>query len=126
MWITENYRLRFEGVTHLASWAKSSTSLARNLGHRMIAVESYQAKIRSKLSSLRQDTSNIKSMMIEIYQAFKVVIKEPPSHIEGETKDMETKDTDKDNVEKEQVFEEPKHAVLISNAKPTKTPTPEV
>ncbi|GKB25915.1 hypothetical protein Tco_0865316 [Tanacetum coccineum] len=83
---------------HLASWAKSSTSMAWNLGPRMTAVESSQAEIKSKISSLRQDTSDIKSMMTEIYQAFKgqsstpsssvsqttLAITEGPTNVEGE------------------------------------------
>ncbi|GJX18721.1 hypothetical protein Tco_0221398 [Tanacetum coccineum] len=56
---------------HLASWAKSSTSMAWNLGPRMTAVESSQDKIRSEISSLKKDTLDIKSMMTEIYQSFK-------------------------------------------------------
>ncbi|GJY80064.1 hypothetical protein Tco_0492815 [Tanacetum coccineum] len=86
------------------------------------------------LSSLKSDTSEIKSMMTEIYQAFKgqsltpsssmpqitlaitegpanvgvenvtpVVTEEPPSHTEGETKDMKTQDTNEDKVEKDQI-----------------------
>ncbi|GJR03614.1 hypothetical protein Tco_0526598 [Tanacetum coccineum] len=56
---------------HLETWAKSSTSMAWNLGPRLTAIESSQAKIRSEISSLKSDTSEIKSMMTEIYQAFK-------------------------------------------------------
>ncbi|GKA02591.1 hypothetical protein Tco_0675372 [Tanacetum coccineum] len=100
---------------HLSSWVKSSISMAWNLGPRMTAVESSKAEIRFELSSLRQDTSDVKSMMTEIYQAFKVVIEEPPSHTEGETEDIETQDTNTDKVEKEQVSEEPKHDVPISS-----------
>ncbi|GJU61452.1 hypothetical protein Tco_1243287 [Tanacetum coccineum] len=48
---------------HLASWAKSSNSLAWNLGLRMTIVESSQAEIRSKISSLKQDTSEIKHLL---------------------------------------------------------------
>ncbi|GJX90725.1 hypothetical protein Tco_0344051, partial [Tanacetum coccineum] len=79
---------------HLASWAKSSTSMAWNLGPRMTAVEISQAEIRNEVSSLRQDTSDIKYMMTEFYQAFKVVTKEPPSHTKGETEDLEKQDMD--------------------------------
>ncbi|GJX27712.1 hypothetical protein Tco_0235791 [Tanacetum coccineum] len=103
---------------HLASWAKSSTSMAWNLGPRMTAVESSQAEIRSEISSLRKDTSYIKSMMIEIYQSFKgeenatqAGTEEPPSYTEGEHAAME---------------EEPTNAVLITKFKPTEIPTPEV
>ncbi|GKD47145.1 hypothetical protein Tco_1271790, partial [Tanacetum coccineum] len=56
---------------HLASWAKSSNSLDWNLGLRMTTVESSQAEIRSEISSLKQDTSEIKFMMTKIFQAFK-------------------------------------------------------
>ncbi|GJW00692.1 hypothetical protein Tco_1555943 [Tanacetum coccineum] len=52
---------------YLASWSKSSNSLAWNLGPRIIVVESSQAVIRYDISSLRQDTSEIKSMMLKIY-----------------------------------------------------------
>ncbi|GKD52262.1 hypothetical protein Tco_1281238, partial [Tanacetum coccineum] len=54
-----------------ASWTKSSTNMAWNLGSRMTAVEIYQTALKSKVSSLRQDTSEIKSMMVKIYQDFK-------------------------------------------------------
>ncbi|GKA00295.1 hypothetical protein Tco_0672845, partial [Tanacetum coccineum] len=56
---------------HLAEWDKLSTSLAWNLGPRMKSIKNSQAEIINKVSSLKQDTSDIKSMMIEIYQAFK-------------------------------------------------------
>nr|GFB74025.1 hypothetical protein [Tanacetum cinerariifolium] len=56
---------------HLAAWANSSTFMAWNLGPRLTAIEISQTKIRSKISSFKSDTSEIKSMMTEIYQAFK-------------------------------------------------------
>nr|GEV67875.1 retrovirus-related Pol polyprotein from transposon TNT 1-94 [Tanacetum cinerariifolium] len=56
---------------HLAEWANSSTSMAWNLSPRMTAIENSQVEIRIDVSSLRQDTSEIKSMLTEIYQAFK-------------------------------------------------------
>ncbi|GKB42023.1 hypothetical protein Tco_0886965 [Tanacetum coccineum] len=97
---TEAYTKNLTALTEL---------LTLNLGPRMIAFESSQAEIRSELSSLKQDTSDVKSMMTEIYQAFRVVTEEPPSYTEGETEYMETHDTDTNKVEKEQVSEEPKH-----------------
>ncbi|GJR28458.1 hypothetical protein Tco_1104690 [Tanacetum coccineum] len=54
-----------------AAWTKSSTNMARNLGSRMTAIEISQTGLKRKVSSLRQDTSEIKSMMTESYQAFK-------------------------------------------------------
>ncbi|GJZ33531.1 hypothetical protein Tco_0578967 [Tanacetum coccineum] len=53
------------------AWTKSSTNMAWNLGSRMTAVEISQTALKSEVSSLRQETSEIKSMMVEIYQAFK-------------------------------------------------------
>ncbi|GJR90402.1 hypothetical protein Tco_0214413 [Tanacetum coccineum] len=104
---------------HLAELAKSSTSIACTIGSRMKAIELSLATIKFKVSSLRQDTSDIKSMMKEIYQANKcwgenvtqADIKEPPSHTEGDHVAM---------------VEEPTNAVPITTVKPTKIPTLEV
>ncbi|GJZ72302.1 hypothetical protein Tco_0636153 [Tanacetum coccineum] len=91
--------------------------MAWNLSPRMTAVESSQAKIRSEISSLRKDTSDIKSMMIEIYQSFKgqssapsssADTEEPLSHTEGEHAAVE---------------EEPTNALLITTVKPTEIST---
>ncbi|GJZ52343.1 hypothetical protein Tco_0606858 [Tanacetum coccineum] len=46
-----------------AAWTKSSTNMAWNLGSRMTTVEIYQTALKSEVSSLRKDTSEIKSMM---------------------------------------------------------------
>nr|GEU75360.1 retrovirus-related Pol polyprotein from transposon TNT 1-94 [Tanacetum cinerariifolium] len=54
-----------------AAWTKSSTNMAWNLGLRMTTIGISQTALKSKVSPLRQDTSKIKSMMAEIYQAFK-------------------------------------------------------
>ncbi|GKE97275.1 hypothetical protein Tco_1582130, partial [Tanacetum coccineum] len=54
-----------------AAWAKSSTNMAWNLGSRMTIVEISQTALKHEVSSLRQDNSEIKSMMTETYQAFK-------------------------------------------------------
>ncbi|GJX07440.1 hypothetical protein Tco_0195372 [Tanacetum coccineum] len=70
---------------HLASWAKSSTSMALNLGPRMTAIDSSQAKIRSEISSLRKDTSDIKSIMTEIYHSFKGQSSAPLSSVPQKT-----------------------------------------
>nr|GEV48607.1 retrovirus-related Pol polyprotein from transposon TNT 1-94 [Tanacetum cinerariifolium] len=53
----------------------------KNLGPRMTSVESSQAKIRSEISSLKQDTSEIKFMMTEIFQAFKGQSSAPSSNM---------------------------------------------
>nr|GEW14713.1 hypothetical protein [Tanacetum cinerariifolium] len=57
---------------HLAELAKSSTSIAWNIGSKMISIELSQATIKIEVFSLRKDTSDIKSIMTEIYKSFKI------------------------------------------------------
>ncbi|GJV95199.1 hypothetical protein Tco_1546776 [Tanacetum coccineum] len=64
---------------HLAEWAKSSTSMAWNLGPRLTSIESTQVTLRSKISSLKQDSSDIKSEMKKIFKAFKGQSSSAPS-----------------------------------------------
>ncbi|GJZ42337.1 hypothetical protein Tco_0589223 [Tanacetum coccineum] len=64
---------------HLAVWAKSSTSKAWNLGPRLTSIESTQFALRSEISSLKQDTYEIKSMMTKIFKAFKGQSSSAPS-----------------------------------------------
>ncbi|GJW71989.1 hypothetical protein Tco_0128906, partial [Tanacetum coccineum] len=102
---------------HLAKWAKSSTSLAWSIGLRMTGIENSQATIRMEVSSLRQDTSDIKSMMTEIYQAFK----EPPSYTKREHVAMED---DAEKLKSDKAEEETTRAVLISVVRPIIRPNP--
>ncbi|GJT32638.1 hypothetical protein Tco_0923057 [Tanacetum coccineum] len=113
---------------HLAEWVKPSTSMAWNLGPRMSAIENSQASIRTEVSSLKQDTSYIKSTMTEIYQAFKGQSSAPLSSvpqttlaITEETEDIETQVTAEDKEEIEQEPREPTNAVPISSIRPPKT-----
>ncbi|GJR45047.1 hypothetical protein Tco_1313150 [Tanacetum coccineum] len=46
---------------------------------RLISIESSQVALRSKISSFKQDTSEIKSMMTEIFKAFKGMSFSTPS-----------------------------------------------
>nr|GEX49800.1 hypothetical protein [Tanacetum cinerariifolium] len=91
-------------------------------------IEATEAELRNEISSLKQDTSDIKSMMIKIYQDFKVtsmVIEEPPSYTERETDDMETKEP-KDKVKKEQDPKRLTRVIPISVVKPLMIPNPEL
>ncbi|GKA31682.1 hypothetical protein Tco_0717987, partial [Tanacetum coccineum] len=97
---------------HLAAWAKSSTSMAWNLGPRLTTIESSQAEIISEISSFKSDTSEIKSMMTEIYQAFKW------EHV--------TIEDDTEKAESDKAKEEPTRAVPISTVIPITRPNPEV
>ncbi|GKB82076.1 hypothetical protein Tco_0948971 [Tanacetum coccineum] len=112
----------------------------------MTAIEISQTALKSEVSSLRQDTSKIKSMMTEIYQAFKnqpslapassvtptLSLTNIPANVEGENAtntateeppphiERETKDMDNEN--KEEKAEEPKVAVPLSSIHPIKVP----
>ncbi|GJV92643.1 hypothetical protein Tco_1540456, partial [Tanacetum coccineum] len=126
---------------HLASWEKSSTSMAWNLGPRMTVVESSQGEIRSKISSLRKENSDIKSMITEIYQSFKgqssaslssmpqttLDIIEGPANVRGENVTQTDTKEPPSHTEGEHaaIEEEPTNAVPITTVKPTEIPTPE-
>ncbi|GJX05096.1 hypothetical protein Tco_0191012 [Tanacetum coccineum] len=119
---------------HLSSWAKSSTSMAWNLGPRMTVIESSQAEIRSEISSLRQDTSYIKSMMTDIYNAFKGQPFSTPSGSVPATLDITIASTrehvsiedDTKKATSDKAEEEPIRAVPISTVRPITRPNPEV
>ena len=51
----------------MADQAKSFTNMAWNAGSRMSSFEGTHAALESKVSVLQQDTSDIKSMMLEIF-----------------------------------------------------------
>nr|GEU41908.1 hypothetical protein [Tanacetum cinerariifolium] len=110
---------------HLAKWAKSPTFMASNLVLRMTAIENSQVEITINVLqttlAIIGGTSNVKGENVT-----PIVTEEPPSHTEGETKDMETQDTNEDKVEKEQVSEEPTRVVPISTVRPITRPNPEV
>ncbi|GJR91976.1 hypothetical protein Tco_0215987 [Tanacetum coccineum] len=78
--------------------------MAWNLGPRLTSIESTQVALRSEILSFKQDTSEIKSMMTEIFRVFKEE-KEP---------------------KKETTKEVPTRAVPISTIKPIIKPNPKV
>ncbi|GKE44223.1 hypothetical protein Tco_1471507 [Tanacetum coccineum] len=47
----------------LAAWAKSSTNMAWNLGSRLLGLEQAQNHIQSSMSSLKEDTHSIKTIV---------------------------------------------------------------
>ncbi|GJT27098.1 retrovirus-related pol polyprotein from transposon TNT 1-94 [Tanacetum coccineum] len=55
----------------LADWVKSFTNMAWNLGSRISGLERAQNHINFNMSSLKEDTLSIKSMMTEMYTVFK-------------------------------------------------------
>ncbi|GJY66024.1 putative reverse transcriptase domain-containing protein [Tanacetum coccineum] len=128
--------------------------MAWNLSPRSTAIESSQAEIRYEISSLRQDTSDIKSVMTKIYNAFKghpfsapsgsvpitLAITISPTTVEGEnvanTIDEEPHSHTKgehvaiedvtEKPESDKAEQEPTNLVPISTVKPTETLTSEV
>ncbi|GKB85931.1 hypothetical protein Tco_0958203 [Tanacetum coccineum] len=79
------------------AWMKSSANMAWNFGSRISRVELSQTALKREISSLKKDTSEIKSMMTEMYAAFQANVEgenakttateEPPSHTERETEE---------------------------------------
>ncbi|GJR98278.1 hypothetical protein Tco_0270452 [Tanacetum coccineum] len=68
--VTEIMLLSKKNSSTNMAWKKSSTNMAWNLGSRMSGVELSQTALKREISSLRKDTSEIKSMMAEMYAAF--------------------------------------------------------
>nr|GFA96266.1 hypothetical protein [Tanacetum cinerariifolium] len=54
-----------------AAWKKSFTNMAWNLGFIISGLERAQTHIKSSMSSLQEDTSSIKSIMTEMYNALR-------------------------------------------------------
>ncbi|GKB55887.1 hypothetical protein Tco_0912073 [Tanacetum coccineum] len=117
-----------------ATWTKSSTNMARNLGSRMTAIEISQTGLKCEVSSLRQDTSEIKSMMIESYQTFKgqsssapsssvtptLALTNIPANFEGENATNTA--TEEPLFHTEGETKDPKMEIPISSIQPTKVP----
>nr|GEV83074.1 hypothetical protein [Tanacetum cinerariifolium] len=115
-----------------AAWTKSSTNMAWNFGSRMTTVEISQTALKREVSSLRQDTSEIKSMMVEIYQAFRDQSSSAPSgsvtptlaltHIPAyfERENATNTATKEPPFHTDGETEDPKMAITISSIQPTK------
>nr|GEU47439.1 hypothetical protein [Tanacetum cinerariifolium] len=73
--VKDDPALNKKAIEAIEAYSKNLSALTKLLSlvknFEMTAVESSQADIRSDISSLKQDTSKIKSMMTGIYQAFK-------------------------------------------------------
>ncbi|GJV99370.1 hypothetical protein Tco_1554622 [Tanacetum coccineum] len=79
------------------TFARISSNITENLGSWMSEVELSQTDLKREISSLKKDTSKIKSMMTEMYAAFQANVEgenanttateEPPSHTKGETEE---------------------------------------
>ncbi|GKC07049.1 hypothetical protein Tco_0998659 [Tanacetum coccineum] len=99
---------------HLARWAKSSTSMAQSLGPRMTNIKLTQAVIQSDITYLKQDTFEIKSMMTEIFDAFKGQSSFAPSSSVPTTTLAISED---DMVTKEAVMKKPTKEPKVKNVK---------
>ncbi|GJW77658.1 hypothetical protein Tco_0139340 [Tanacetum coccineum] len=116
------------------AWMKSSTNISWNLGSRITKVELSQTALKRKISSLRRDTLEIKSMMTEMYAAFKGQSSSAPSgsvnptlaltgiqaNVEGENKNTTT--TEEPPSHTEGKTEEPKLVILILSIASTEVP----
>ncbi|GJZ67019.1 hypothetical protein Tco_0630259 [Tanacetum coccineum] len=117
-----------------AAWAKYSTNMAWNLGSRMTPIKISQTALKSEVSFLKQDTLEIKSMMIEIYQAFKgqsssapsssvtptLALTNIPANVKGENATNTATEEPPSHTEGE--TEDPKMAIPISSIQPTEVP----
>ncbi|GJW57578.1 hypothetical protein Tco_0104309 [Tanacetum coccineum] len=111
----------------LATWAKSSTNMAWNLGSRLLDLERAQNHIQSSMSYLKEDTHSIKNMMTEMCEVFKgqssgsvtptLALTHIPANVEGEnTTNTATKDPPSYT---EEETGEPKRAIRILTIQPT-------
>ncbi|GJR18010.1 hypothetical protein Tco_0966537 [Tanacetum coccineum] len=108
------------------AWMKSSTNMAWNLGSRMTGVELSQTALKREISSLMQDTSEIKSMMSKMYAAFQgqpilapsgsvtptLALTDVQANVEGENANTTTTEEPPSHTEGE--TEEPRLAIPIS------------
>ncbi|GJZ06860.1 hypothetical protein Tco_0540653 [Tanacetum coccineum] len=111
----------------LATWAKSSTNMAWNLGSRLSDLERAQNHIQPSMSYLKEDTHSIKNMITEMCEVFKghssgnvtptLALTHIPANVEGEnTTNTATKDPPSYT---EGETREPKRAIPISTIQPT-------
>ncbi|GKE79978.1 hypothetical protein Tco_1549978, partial [Tanacetum coccineum] len=128
---TETYAKISSNITEQeeasVAWMKSSTNMAWNIGSRMTRVKLSQKALKQDISSLRKDTSEIKSMMIEMYHAFRGQPSSAPSgnvtptlaltdikaNVKGENANTTATEEPPSNTEGE--IEEPKLAIPISS-----------
>nr|GEV56650.1 uncharacterized mitochondrial protein AtMg00810-like [Tanacetum cinerariifolium] len=69
----------FQQEEAYATWMKSSTNMAWNLSSRISCFKRAQNHIQSSMSTLKEDTSSIKSMMTKMYNAFRGQSSSAPS-----------------------------------------------
>ncbi|GKC81953.1 hypothetical protein Tco_1137670 [Tanacetum coccineum] len=118
----------------LAAWAKSSTNMVWNLGSKISGLERAQNHIQSSMSSLKEDTHSIKSMMTKMYEAFRGQPSSAPSsivtptlalthilaNVDGENathttaKDPPSYTEGETDANKQEEFDEPKHSTDVN------------
>ncbi|GJT71308.1 copia protein [Tanacetum coccineum] len=110
-----------------AAWMKTSTNMAWNLGSRMSGVKLSQTALKQEIYSLRKDTSEIKSMMTEMYAAFQghsflappgsviptLALTDIQANVEGENANTTATEEPPSHTEGE--TEEPRLAIPISS-----------
>nr|GEW09581.1 retrovirus-related Pol polyprotein from transposon TNT 1-94 [Tanacetum cinerariifolium] len=117
-----------------AAWTKSYTNMAWNLGSRITAIEISQTALKCEVSYLRQENSEIKSIMIDIYHAFKgqpssapsssvtstAALTNIPSNVKGENATNTATEEPPSHIEEE--IKDLKMAIPISSINHTKVP----
>ncbi|GKA63764.1 hypothetical protein Tco_0763370, partial [Tanacetum coccineum] len=100
---------------HLAARARSSTSMAWNLGPKLTNIKLTQATLQSDISSLRQDTLEINSVMNQILNAFKGHSSSAPSsNVPTTTLAITEADMNTDEVVEKEPAKEPKKEKLTN------------
>ncbi|GJY94546.1 hypothetical protein Tco_0510907 [Tanacetum coccineum] len=117
----------------LAAWAKSSTNMAWNLSFRLSGLERAQTHIQSSMSSLKEDTHSIKTMMTKMYEVFKgqssgsvtltLALTYIPANVKGENETNTT--TEEPHTHTEGETKDPQMAIPISSIQPTEVPPPQ-
>nr|GEV44868.1 hypothetical protein [Tanacetum cinerariifolium] len=70
--LTDLYDISNKQDEKLTDSFKSSTNMTWNMGSRLSKLEHTHAALKTHISFIKQDTLEIKSMMVEMYNAFKV------------------------------------------------------
>ncbi|GKE34338.1 hypothetical protein Tco_1453660 [Tanacetum coccineum] len=107
--------------------------MAWNLSFRLSGLERAQTHIQSSMSSLKEDTYSIKTMMTKMYEVFKgqssgsvtltLALTYIPANVKGENETNTT--TEEPHTHTEGETKDPQMAIPISSIQPTEVPPPQ-
>ncbi|GKC21062.1 hypothetical protein Tco_1023212, partial [Tanacetum coccineum] len=110
---------------NLREWAQSSEKLAWSMRSRLSEVERSQANLQVSMLSLMQNTHDMKSMMTEMYQAFKGQPPSAPSSSQTTTLALTDIPANVEGENIETVTEEPTTEVPVTEEPVVNQPIPE-